>query len=469
MFDALGDLSDAGLLATMSEAQRGERRAVARRLIAAGRLCRRRIAESGEDEEQWCIDNWEAVAAEVAAELGISRARASSQMNYGKNLLERFPKLARAFWEGEVDYRIIVAIDFRTGLITDPVVLAALDIDLAARAPRWNRLSRERIAELVDWLVLELDPEALRANRQRDADRHIEVRPDQGGTAEIFGNVRGIDGALFDRRLDELAATVCRDDPRTKRQRRADAVGVLSQGGAILGCECGSVDCPAGTSAPSASTARVIYAIAEQATVAGEGAKPGYQPGVGALSPDAVAALSRTARITTVPHPKDLRTELHYRPSAGLADFIRCRDLTCRWPGCDVPAPRCDIDHTVPYPVGPTHPSNCKLYCRPHHLIKTFFSGPDGWRELQLPNGTMLFVSPTGRRYTTKPQGALFFPQLAEPTEALTITEPPPGGRPYRALAMPIRRRTRVQDRAYRITWERNLNVRRWAADPPPF
>ena len=95
MFDKLAGLDEVELLVAMSEAQRDERRAVARRLVAAGRLCQRRIADSGEDEQQWCIDNWEEVAAEVGAELGVSRGRASAQMEYGKNLLERFPKLAQ--------------------------------------------------------------------------------------------------------------------------------------------------------------------------------------------------------------------------------------------------------------------------------------------------------------------------------------------------------------------------------------
>jgi hypothetical protein len=49
---------------------------------------------------------------------------------------------------------------------------------------------------------------------------------------------------------------------------------------------------------------------------------------------------------------------------AELADFVRCRDLTCRWPGCDKPAYGCDLDHAVPYPVGPTHASNLKCLCR---------------------------------------------------------------------------------------------------------
>ena len=331
-------------------------------------------------------------------------------MEYGKNLLERFPKLAQVFWDGDVDYRIITAIDFRTGLITDPEILQVLDAELAERAPYWNHLSRDRIAELIDWRVLDVDPEALRISRQRDADRHIDVHPGNGGTADISGNVRGLDGAAFDRRLDELAATVCRDDPRTKRQRRADAVGALSRGQTVMECLCGSADCPAGTATMPKAADSVVYVIAEQATVRGEGTRPGYQPGIGAVTADVVSTLARKSHIKTVPQPSDLRAEPQYRPSVPMARFIRCRDLTCRWPGCSVPAERCDIDHTVPHPVGPTHPSNCKLYCRTHHLIKTFFSGPDGWREQQMPDGTMLFISPSGRRYITKPQGALFFP-----------------------------------------------------------
>ena len=36
-------------------------------------------------------------------------------------------------------------------------------------------------------------------------------------------------------------------------------------------------------------------------------------------------------------------------------------------------------------------------------------------------------------------------------------------------MAMPTRKRTRTQDRAYRVQWERGLNRARYAADPPPF
>ena len=96
--------------------------------------------------------------------------------------------------------------------------------------------------------------------------------------------------------------------------------------------------------------------------------------------------------------------------SPTLADFVRCRDLTCRFPGCDAPAERCDIDHTVPYPVGPTHASNLKCLCRYHHLLKTFWNGADGWRDRQLPDGTVVWTAPTGHTYTTYPGSKHLFP-----------------------------------------------------------
>ena len=140
----------------------------------------------------------------------------------------------------------------------------------------------------------------------------------------------------------------------------------------------------------------------------------------------------------------------------------------CRWPGCNVAAERCDIDHSVPWPYGPTHPSNTKLYCRIHHLIKTFHCGPQGWTDQQHPDGTITITAPNGRTYTTKPDGALFFPQFAVRTAELgPITMPSPS--PHREFAAPTRSRSRAQNRAYRIARERALNRADYEANPPPF
>lgn len=171
----------------MGDAQQAERAAFARQLLAVGRFTQRRMEQTAGEHDIWCVDDWEAIAAEIGAELGISRGRASSQMHYGTTLLERFPTLGAVFLAGAVDFRVIAAAIFRTDLLTDTAALATIDAQLAAKAPSWNTLSREKITELVDWLVIELDPDAVRVAKQRDLDRHIEVGPGQNGMAEIWG------------------------------------------------------------------------------------------------------------------------------------------------------------------------------------------------------------------------------------------------------------------------------------------
>lgn len=473
MFDTL---DEAGVLAEMSAAQRAERSAVARRLFAAGRLCQLRMSEVAQDQRlNWCIDNWEAVAAEIGAEMGISRRRASVHMEYGLALLERLPKVGAALAAGDVDFRVVAVVVFRTGLITDPDVLAAIDTALARSAPRWNALPHRKIAEYIDWRVRELDPAAQRTARQSKVDRHIEIGPGQDGVATVWGSVLAPDAAALDRRLDQLAATVCPGDTRTKQQRRADALGALTAGASALACDCGSPNCPAADAAAEPGQI-VIHLVAEAETVTGGGATPGYLPGYGPVPAETVRDLAARATIRPLIRPEKLRAEPGYRPSRALADFVRCRDLTCRFPGCDVPAEFCDIDHSVPWSRGgPTHPANLSLRCRPHHLLKTFWTGVDGWRERLHPDGTIEWTSPSGRRYTTTPGGAIFFPQLATPAGDIDLgaagadAAGAGGMAPHRGLMMPVRRRTRAQERAARIAWERGINEARWAADPPPF
>jgi hypothetical protein len=110
-------------------------------------------------------------------------------------------------------------------------------------------------------------------------------------------------------------------------------------------------------------------------------------------------------------------------------------------------------DHSKPYPYGPTHPSNTKLYCRTDHLLKTFYAG-FGWTERQFPDGTVAFTAPTGHTYSTEPHGGALFPALAQPTADLGEIVAP-GESPHCGVMMPTRRQTRDQDRRDRITKER--------------
>ena len=65
-------------------------------------------------------------------------------------------------------------------------------------------------------------------------------------------------------------------------------------------------------------------------------------------------------------------TELGRYPSKRLAEAIKIRAGSCRFPTCTVPADRCDLDHHEPVPNGVTSGRNLDPFCRRHHRGKTF-------------------------------------------------------------------------------------------------
>ncbi|MEI6251790.1 MAG: HNH endonuclease signature motif containing protein [Mycobacteriaceae bacterium] len=471
MFDSSD--SDPALIDAMGAAARAESVATARRLAAVGELYARRAVEWAE-RELWCADPFEAVAAEVSAAQNISRGRAATQIRYARELRDRLPNVASAFATGAVDFRMVSTIIARTSNV-DASAIADVDAALARLAPKWMKLSGPKLIDRIDLWIAKFDADGVRVPPEIDGQRYVEVGPTTPGMGGIWANIHAADAAAFDQRLDALAATVCKDDPRTAMQRRSDAVGALAGGADRLMCACGSPDCPAVGAGGAAPV--VIHLLAEQTTVNATGNTPGYLPKFGIQPAETVRDLAAAARLKPLTLPGEGAAS-GYRPPDAFSRFVRWRDLTCRWPGCD--APVCDVDHTVPYPLGPTHPSNLKLYCRTHHLVKTFYCGPEaGWTESQSADGTVTFTAPTGHRYSTQPAGALLYPALAVATGVLAY--PGGGGPPSvgRWLAMPNRRQSRDEDRRSRIARERrrrseiNAECVQQALpaddEPPPF
>ncbi len=90
---------------------------------------------------------------------------------------------------------------------------------------------------------------------------------------------------------------------------------------------------------------------------------------------------------------------LSYRPPAALDRHVRLRDGTCRFPGCAVPATECDLDHLVPFPLGPTSSENLHALCRRHHGLKH----EGGWRVEATSAGGLRWTSPQGASALSHP------------------------------------------------------------------
>jgi hypothetical protein len=91
--------------------------------------------------------------------------------------------------------------------------------------------------------------------------------------------------------------------------------------------------------------------------------------------------------------------EDHYVPSRRLRHLIHARNQTCTAPACNAQAQYCDLDHTVPYPDGPTDECNLNPKCRRHHRTKQ----APGWNATQPAPGTATWTTPAGRTHTTTP------------------------------------------------------------------
>jgi hypothetical protein len=102
---------------------------------------------------------------------------------------------------------------------------------------------------------------------------------------------------------------------------------------------------------------------------------PAQVPGVGPVTADVARVLAADgtwrAWVVDAAGAVTATGARGYVPSAALARLIRAREPRCRFPGCHQPATRCDLDHAVPWPHGPTAPENLGPLCRRHHNLKT--------------------------------------------------------------------------------------------------
>ena len=205
-FDSLvAAANDTGGAGAVGAWARVENAACARRLASTADMLEARLAADGSAErEQWCVDNWDAVAAEVAAAQNVSLGVASHQLMVAMALRERLARVAEVFAAGQISYRLVNAIACRSALITDPDALARVDIELAAAVVGWGSLSVAKTEQGIDYWVDRYDPHALRRTELGARGRHVEVVADQKGSglSWIDGTLFSHDAAALDQRLD---------------------------------------------------------------------------------------------------------------------------------------------------------------------------------------------------------------------------------------------------------------------------
>ncbi|MCV7368860.1 DUF222 domain-containing protein, partial [Mycolicibacterium duvalii] len=132
--------------------------AVAAELAAAMGVDRRTGLASAAERSSWWLDPDAAVAAELAAAMGVSQSLALVQTHRAVALRDRLPKVAALFAQGLISDLLVRTIVYRTELITDPGAMAAVDDAVARQVGFWGALSRTKTEQAIDATVITHDP-----------------------------------------------------------------------------------------------------------------------------------------------------------------------------------------------------------------------------------------------------------------------------------------------------------------------
>uniref|UniRef100_UPI0021CAF151 HNH endonuclease n=2 Tax=Microbacterium TaxID=33882 RepID=UPI0021CAF151 len=215
-------------------------------------------------------------------------------------------------------------------------------------------------------------------------------------------------------------ATMLATDQRTTAQLRADILADLLLAAAPEADPTRTDDGP-GTLGTIRARVQIVVPALSILDPTRENDDPAELIGHGPIDAHTARTLAETTptpwdRVLT--HPLTgavLHTDTYHRTTA-IDRHLRARDRHCRWPGCTIPAIRCEVDHTHDHAKGgPTTIANLAHLCQRHHTQKQFTR----WQVRQLPGGILEWTSPTGRTYTDEP-----LPY--SPAVRFTPDDPPP-------------------------------------------
>jgi len=401
---------------------------VTRRVAAVRAACVSAVGDECPDGPAGCR-----VLDELACSLLVSRRSAMHTRNVAETV-RAVPRAWSALARGELDQT-------RAQILSDAVLeIPRFDPDGTLRP----QCEAERAALLDDGLPYAREHTARRlalflrrrltamgcdqpARRRRAiAERGVWVSHDGEGTADLTARLSSEDAervysiiratALADRNGDPTHDCTHPREPMDTWLAAAFVDLVL--GGAGLGRRpdpgpAAAGTTPTGASDPAAGiparVGTVVNVTIPIDSLAGLSEEPGVLNGVGVIPADVARRLAagdaRWRRILvcrTSGAVLDVGT-LSYRPPAALDRHVRLRDGTCRFPGCEVPARECDLDHLVPFPAGPTSADNLHALCRRHHGLKH----EGGWRVEALPGQALRWSSPQGAVAVSRPDDSL--------------------------------------------------------------
>ncbi|MGB7234712.1 MAG: DUF222 domain-containing protein [Rhodococcus sp. (in: high G+C Gram-positive bacteria)] len=233
---------------------------------------------------------------DAAVALSLSRMVTREMITVANQLAWRLPAVDAAFTAGDLDYPRVRTIALTLVRASDCTV-STLEADVLAAALRCNaKALRENIWRL--WISHDPEEAAAAQSRAVSEERCADIRRGNDGIATLVSKMTMLEGAECDAILDELAGTVCSNDPRTKKQLRGYALLALCHREESLVCQCGTEFCPVATAAQFVAPRRapLINIHIDLDTLLGLNENPATLADGTVLDPELVRLLATDAR-----------------------------------------------------------------------------------------------------------------------------------------------------------------------------
>lgn len=324
---------------------------------------------------------------EIRAALRMTRRSARFRLSVASDLIERVPEVWEMLWLGRIDMSRARAFADGTAHVSEEMARWVVS-QLADVAPQiTSGQLRRRIAKL----CIEVDPDdAAKREQTAHGERKAVIDPQPDGVADIhiFG-LKMDDARAIGRRLNGYMISMKKVDKsgRTHDQLRADILRDLLLGSDPRNGGRGLVDIRVPVSTLDGGNELGVVGgwpvTAETARTVVE-SQPGADHQITLLDqngdPTHIYTLSR-------------------RAAKRIRRHINALQPVCSFPGCEVPAEDCDLDHIDPWADGgETSTTTCGPKCDHDHELRDH-----GWRYSRVDN-TDIWKSPLGHTYNNRPR-----------------------------------------------------------------
>ena len=213
---------------------------------------------------------------------------------------------------------------------------------------------------------------------------YFQAEADGMASLVLYDSVDRVQSA-YDRVTNAALSLQGPDEPRTLTQLRTDVLTDVLIDGVT----------PSGLGKGIRATVNVTVPVL---TLMGSSEEAGHLEGYGPIDPDTARRLAAGAPSFTrlLVHPETGvvlsvgRTS--YKVPKDLKRWLRIRDETCRFPGCNRAAAHSDLDHSLDWQFqGRTAHDNLAHLCPGCNSLKS----ETGWRLKHLGDGRLEWTSPT--------------------------------------------------------------------------